>query len=256
MKYFFILHKYTYIHHIKREMSSFKINLWENTMFINSWCRPDGSERKLNISMMLSLEPKVKPRKIIMCRKPDDTICMLMERIKLKLKMNKVSPQKVGRSDIVIKKDGVEVCIDDTLSYIFERDNADSTLTLVIKGTLINIVYNAPMLNNLKLSEPPYENLMLYPYGFHGGHNVSSTHTKFYWYRITLTNKEIEVGCQIAYTPTAEDVDCCLKLVCEPYNEKGEPGPIAEILSSKVVQNTIKTYPYENRLKERDISER
>lgn len=252
MKYLIKLHKYIYI---RREMSSFKIHLWENTMFVNSVPRSDGTGLKFNISMMLSIKPMSKPRKINMCRNPKDTINMFLERIKLKLSSDNIfKTQKIGKSEIAFQKDGVKVCDEATLSDVFENNN--STNCLLIRDMYINIFYNIPILNNIKLNKPSYEKLMLYPYGFDNGFNVSSTHTNYLWYRITPTKKEIEVGCQMAYTPTAEDIDCCLKLVCKPYNEKGSPGPTAEILSTKVLKNTIEIYPLENRLKERDYNKR
>ncbi|XP_025417733.1 2',5'-phosphodiesterase 12 isoform X2 [Sipha flava] len=251
MKYLIKLHEYRCI---KRKMSSFKIHLWENTMFVNSGPKSDGTGLQFNISLMLSIKPPSKPRKINMCRKPQDTIDMFLERIKLKLSSDYVlKTQNIGKTEIELQKDGIRVCDDATLSDIFENNN--STTCLLIRDMYINVVYNAPILNNIKLNKPSYEKLMLYPYGFDNGFNVSSTHINYLWYRITPKKQEIEVGCQMAYTPTAEDIDCCLKLVCKPYNEKGSPGPTAEILSSKVLKNTIDIYPHENRLKERDYNQ-
>lgn len=254
LKYLISLHKYTY-HHIKREMGSFRIHLWENTMFVNSNPKSDGTGLQLNISLILCIKPMTKQRKLILCRQSDDTISTLIERIKLKLSADYVFKKlKISISNIAFQKDGIKICDKDTLKDVFE--NNKSIITLQLQDTIVNIVYNAPIINKLKLNNPVYENLMLYPYGLDYGYNVSVSHINYLWYRINPQQEEIEVGCEMTYTPTAEDVDCYLKVVCTPYNEEGQIGPTAEKSSSKVLKNAIETYPYENRLKERDYDKR
>jgi len=110
------------------------------------------------------------------------------------------------------------------------------------------VIVNAPIINEFKLGYPPYQGLILYPYAFDQGYNVSVMDTQYLWYRID-SKDEIEVGNKMTYTPTADDVNCRLKLVCSPFNDEGQSGPKAEITSSTVLENIVQLYPFEKRLK-------
>jgi len=154
-------------------------------------------------------------------------------------------PQK---SDISIKINQTTVSDNSMCGEIFQENI--SNITLHIKDNIFKVVINLPIIKELKLSTPPYKGLMLYPYTFDKGYNVSIRNSTYLWYRIDSV-QEFEVGNQITYIPTANDINCRLKLVCKPCNDKGQHGPTAEILSSKVEENDVEVFPYENRLKEK-----
>lgn len=248
MKYFNTLYKHIcyipcYIYN-KRAMSSFKLSLWEDFMFVNLTNQQGDNERKFMITMLVLIN---KPRPINLCRSPNDTINTFIDRLSIKLsltygKKNLVKPNK---RDISIKVNDIIVSPDSTCGEVFEENK--SNITLQIKDNIFKVIVNAPIINDLKLGIPPYKGLMLYPFASEKGYNVSILDSKYLWYRI-VGKEEIEVGNQITYIPTADDVNHCLKLVCKPYNEKGQVGPTAEILTSQVLENNIEIYPYENRL--------
>lgn len=243
MKYFNKLYKHICYSFIKRNMSSFKSSLWEDFMFVNS--QQCDNEPKLMISMLVPIN---KSRKIHLCRSPDDTINTFIDRLSIKLSLSygKKNIEKPKKSDISIKINGITVSPDSTCGEIFDEN--ESNITLQIKDNIFKVIVNAPIINDLKLGIPPYKGLMLYPLAFEKGYNVSILHNKYLWYRVN-SKEEIEVGTEMTYIPTENDVNHFLKLVCKPYNEKGQVGPTAEILSSLVQENNIEIYPFENRLK-------
>lgn len=245
MKYLNKLYEHIGYSFIKRSMSSFKLFLWEDFMFVNSTDQQGDNEPKLVISMLVPIN---KSKTINLCRSPNDTINTFIDRLNIKLSLSygKKNIEKLEKSDISIKVNGITVCSNSTCGEIFEEN--ESNITLQIKDSIFKVVVNAPIIKDLKLGMPPYKGLMLYPFAFEKGHNVSILDSKYFWYRVN-SKEEIEVGNQITYIPTKNDVNHRLKLVCKPYNKKGQVGPTAEILSSQVQENNIKTYPFENRLK-------
>lgn len=250
MKYFNKFYKN--IFYIKREMSSFKLSLWENHIFVNNIIPPGENESKLVISMLL---PFFKSKRFNLCRDPNDTVQVFSDRLSIKIsqicekknKKNVTSTTTTDSSSILIKIDGNIVPADSVIGNVFKENNLN--VTLQIMDNNYKVIINAPMINELKLYEPPYKGLMMYPYAFDKGYNVSVLNSKYSWYRIDNLKNVIEVCNDFAYTPTANDVNCCLKLVCSPYNEKGLSGPPAEIISSKVQDNNTEIYPHEERLK-------
>jgi len=226
-------------------MSSFKLLLWENSMFVNFTIPTDKTE----IKMMITLQsPFSKLRRINLCRSPEDTIKMCVERLTIKLAQTqrKVSEfDKLKRSCVLIKVNGIKVPPNSKCYEIFAETREN--ITLQIKDHTYKVIVNAPLIKEFKLGYIPYEGLMIYPYAFDEGYNISVMKTQFTWYRIK-SKDEIEVGNKMIYTPTAEDVNCHLKLVCNPFNDEGQSGPTAEITSLTVLENTIKLYPFEKRL--------
>lgn len=227
-------------------MSSTKASTWEDTMYVNSVEVPGEDEHQLLVFMSM----KNIKKKVNMCRSPNDSIQTFIERLKLKL-LTIYLKKKFGKidfiNDISIKVDGVTVPGDTMCGEVFDEK---TNITLQIKDDVFKVVVNAPIVKDLKLGVPPYKGLMLYPYAFDKGYNVSILDSKYKWYRIE-SNDLIEVGNEIIYIPTENDVNRCLKLVCFPCNEQGRCGPTAEIKSSTVVENTVETYPFEKRFKKK-----
>jgi len=227
-------------------MSSFKLFLWENSMFVN--CMIPTSETKLK--MMVTLQsPFNKLRRINLCRSPEDTIQIFVDRLTLKLTQTqkKVNDcEKLKSNCVLIKVNGIKVPHTSKCYEIFEE--IKENITLQIKDHTYKVIVNAPIINEFKLGYNPYQGLMIYPFEFDQGYNVSVIKTQYTWYRIK-SKDVIEVGNKMTYTPTAEDVNCHLKLVCNPFNDEGQSGPTAEVTSLKVLENTIKHYPFEKRLK-------
>lgn len=242
MKYFINLFNFNTFC-FRRKMSTFKLSLFENCVFINYAILPGETEQKLVISMLLP-----KHKKLHFCRNTNDTVGMFIERLSLKISsINKKKDRNIIiSSHIFFKIDGNNVPSNTICSEIFTRNN--SNITLEIDDNLFNVLIDAPIINKLKLGDPPYEGLMFYPIGFDRAYNVSIVDSKFLWYRIDHANV-IEVGSKITYTPTRNDVGCQLKLVCNPCNKDGVFGPTAEIVSLPVKENVTKIYPFENRLK-------
>lgn len=244
MKYFNKLYKN--IHCVKRNMSSFKLLLWEKTMFVNCFISMGKIEQKI---MMITLSsPFNKSKRINLFRNPEDTIKVFVDRLTIKLCQTqpKVSDtEKLTRKCVLIKVEGNEVLHSSKCYEIFEeiKDN----ITLQINDYTYKVIVNAPLIKEFKFAYLPYEGLMFYPYTLDQRYNVSTADTQYLWFRID-SKGETEVGNKMTYIPTADDVNCCLKLVCSPFNDKGQPGPKAEITSSKVLKNTIQLYPFENRL--------
>lgn len=242
MKYFNQLHKY--ISCVRSKMAPSKLSLWDNSMFVNAVEVPGEDEHQLIVCMPL----KNSKKKINMCRSSNDTIQTFIDRLVIKvhqfyLKKNSGNTNFVN--NISFKVDGITVPADSICGEVFEEK---SNITLQIKDDIFKVVVNAPIVKELKLGVPPYKGLMLYPYALDKGYNVSILDSKYLWYRIESKNV-IEVGNEITYIPTENDVDCCLKLVISPCNAQGQFGPTAEIESSTVLENTIETYPFEKRLK-------
>lgn len=244
MKYFNKLSKHIYC--IKRNMSSFKLILWENSMFVN--CMIPTGETKLKLMVTLQ-SPFNKLRTINMCRSSEDTIKKFVDRLTLKLTQSQLKVSecvKLKKNCVLIKVNGIEVTHTSKCNEIFEK--IKENITLQIKDHTYKVIVNAPIINEFKLGCAPYQGLMIYPSELDQGYNVSVMKTQYTWYRIK-SKDEIEVGNKMIYIPTAEDVDCHLKLVCNPFNDEGQSGPTAEITTLKVLENTIKLYPFENRLK-------
>ncbi|XP_026818111.1 2',5'-phosphodiesterase 12 [Rhopalosiphum maidis] len=244
MKYFNNLFKHIYF--TKRNMSSFKLFLWENSMFVNCLIPTGETELKMMVTLP---SPFNKLHRINLCRSPEDTIRIFIDRLALKLSQTqrKVSDsEKLKKNCVEIKVNGIKVPYTSKCYEIFEE--IKENITLEIKDHTYKVIVNAPIINEFKLGIPPYQGLMMYPYAFDQGYNVSVMDTQYLWYRID-SKKEIEVGNSMTYIPTAEDVNCRLKLVCSPFNDEGQSGPTAEIISSTVLENTIKIYPFEKRLK-------
>ncbi|XP_001942566.2 2',5'-phosphodiesterase 12 [Acyrthosiphon pisum] len=249
MKYFNKLSKHIYC--IKRNMSSFKLILWENSMFVN--CLIPMGETKQKIMVTLP-SPFNKLKTINMCRSPEDTIQVFVDRLVLKLSQSqrKVSEQeKLNTCWVFLLANGIKVPPTSKCYEIFEK--IKENITLQIKDQTYKIIVNAPLIKEFKLGYPPYQGLMIYPYALDQGFNVSVMDTQYLWYRIN-SKDETEVGNKMTYTPTAEDVNCRLKLVCIPFNDEGQPGPKAEITSSAVLKNTIQLYPFEKRLKTKPLN--
>lgn len=244
MQFFLKLNKH--IHYIKRNMSSFKLLLWEKSVFVNYVIPPGETDHKLFITLLL---PNTKQKRLNLCRDSNDTIQTFIDRLQIKAVQiytkKKCDPEPCSISVQINETDvpNYHKCGD-----IFKGNN--SNITIHINDDVLNVIVNAPIINDLKLNIPPYKGLMLYPHAFIKGYNISLENSKYLWYRIDPKN-DIEVGSTITYTPTVNDVNCCLKLVCNPCNKEGQFGPPAEFISSKVVENPINTYPYENRLKKK-----
>lgn len=214
-------------------------------MFVNSLI-PSG-ETKLKMMITL-LSPFNNSIRINLCRSPEDTISVFVDRLALKLlqTQRKASQtEKLTRIRVLILANGIKVPHTSKCYEIFEETKEN--ITLQIKDHTYKIIVNAPIIKEFKLGYSPYQGLMIYPYAFDQRYDVSVMDTQYLWYRINSKN-ETEVGNKITYTPTAEDVNCCLKLVCSPFNHAGQPGPKAEITSSIVLENTIQLYPFEKRL--------
>lgn len=219
-------------------MSSFKLTLWENSMFVNYIVPPGETKQKLMISMLMPLNNQ---KRINFCRNLNDTIQIFIDRLNIKLKSKN---QIFMIDDIIIKINGVDVLSNSICSEVFTKTN--SNITIQIAKHLFKVIIDAPIINELKLGMPPYKGLMLYPYAFDKGYNISVLDNKYLWYRIDSKNL-IEIGNKFTYTPTENDVGFNLKLVCNPYN--GQLGPTAEIISLPVKENEIEIFPFENRLK-------
>jgi len=232
-------------------MSSFKLILWENSMFVNCLIPTGETEQKIMVTLP---SPFNKSKTIQLCRSPEDTIKVFVDRLVLKLSH---SQRKVSEKDklkgcwVLILANGIKVPSTSKCYEIFEETKEN--ITLQIKDQTYKIIINAPLIKEFKLGYPPYQGLMIYPYALDQGFNVSVMDTQYLWYRIN-SKDETEVGNKMTYTPTAEDVNCCLKLVCIPFNDKGQPGPKAEITSSTVLENTIQLYPFEKRLKTKPLN--
>jgi len=227
-------------------MSSFKLILWENSMFVNCLIPTKETEQKMMVTL---LSPFNKSKTIKLCRSPEDTLKDFVDRLVLKLSLSqrKVSEKEnVDRNWVLILANGIEVPPTTKCYEIFEETKEN--ITLQIKDQTYKIIVNAPLIKEFKLGYPPYQGLMIYPYALDQGFNVSVMDTQYLWYRIN-SKDETEVGNKMTYTPTAEDVNCRLKLVCTPFNDEGQPGPKAEITSLTVLKNTIQLYPFEKRLK-------
>ncbi|XP_060856862.1 2',5'-phosphodiesterase 12 [Metopolophium dirhodum] len=242
MKSFNKLSKHIYC--IIRNMSSFKLILWENSMFVNCLIPTGETKQKMMVTL---LSPFNKSKTIKLCRSPEDTIKDFVDRLVLKLSLSqrKVEKENLDRDWVFILANGIQVPPTSKCYEIFEEMKEN---TLQIKDQTYKIIVNAPLIKEFKLGYPPYQGLMIYPYALDQGFNVSVMDTQYLWYRIN-SKDETEVGNKMTYTPTAEDVNCCLKLVCTPFNDEGQPGPKAEITSSTVLKNTIQLYPFEKRLK-------
>lgn len=244
MKYLINLYNYYNTRYFRRKMSSLKLSLFENCLYVNYAIPPGETEKKLVISMLM---PHNKTKKINFCRNINDTIQIFIERLNLKISnLKKKKHQTTFSSDILLKVDGLNVPNTSICSEVFTKNN--SNITLQINDNLFKVIIDAPIINELKLGVPPYEGLMLYPIGFDKGYNVSIVDCKFLWYRID-SKRVIEVGDKITYTPTKNDVGFQLKLICNPCNEDGVFGPTAEVISLPVNENVIKIYPFESRLK-------
>ncbi|XP_050526660.1 2',5'-phosphodiesterase 12 isoform X2 [Daktulosphaira vitifoliae] len=230
---------------IKRSMSLFKLLLWENTMFVNSVLPPGELEKKFMIAVLITYKNKTK--QLNMCRSPDDTVDTFLQRFALKIQRinSKKGIQEPMLDLISLKVNGQKVPKDTKCGEIF--DNKNVNISLQINNHFLSVMINAPIINNLVLGKPPYKGLMLYPCGFDKGYNVSILNSKYTWYR--MKSKEfIEVGNEIAYTPSSSDINCKLKLLCEPCNLEGQLGPSVEVLSLEVQDNLIDIYPFEKRL--------
>lgn len=238
---------YKNIYYSRREMSSFKVSLWEKYMFVNFVVPPRETEKKLFITMLLPLK---KPTKINLVRNPTDTIKSLTNRLQIKISQvySKKKVENPTVSDILVQVNDITVQDNAMCCDIFEKNM--SNITIKIMDDVFSVLVDAPIINEFKLGNPPYKGFILYPYGFDKSYNVSVLNSKYIWYR-TDFKKNIEVGNQVYYTPTADDVNCVLKLVCSPCTEDGQSGPPGEMFSSKVEDNIIETYPFQNRLKEK-----
>lgn len=233
-----------HIRYIKREMSSFKLQLWEKSVFVNFVIPPGETDHKLFVTLLL---PNTKQKRLNLCRDLNDTVQTFIDRLQIK------AGQIYNKRTCDAKPCSISIHVNETdvpnyykCSDIFRENN--SNITIHINEDVLNVIVNAPIINDLKLSMPPYKGFMLYPHAFIKGYNFSLMDSKYLWYRIESKNA-IEVGSTITYIPTANDVNCCLKFVCNPCNEEGQFGPPAEFISSKVLENPINTYPYEKRLK-------
>lgn len=221
-------------------MSSFKLSLWENVMFVNSVVTQD---KNILINMILSIK---KSKSIHLCRNSNDTIKTFIDRLFTKITRQKKKDIYPEKSDILIKINETVVSCNSKCGDIFQENT--SNITLHIKDDIFKVVINLPLIKDLKLVLPPHKGLMLYPYAFGKGYNISIKNSTYLWYRID-SNKEFEVGNQFAYVPTEIDINCRLKLVCKPCNDRGQYGPTAEIISSKVEENYVENFPFQNRLK-------
>lgn len=227
-------------------MSSFKLCLWENSMFVNCLIPPGETQLKMIVTLP---SPFRKSKTIQLCRNPKDTIKVFVDRLVLKLLMAQRKTnenEKLKRNGVLILENGIKVPNTSMCYEIFEE--MKENITLQIEDRIYKIIVNAPIIKEFKLGYTPYQGLMIYPYAFDQGYNVSVMDSQYLWYRINSKDETV-VGNEMTYTPTAEDVNCCLKLVCSPFNDKGQPGPKAEIISSTVLENTIQLYPFEKRLK-------
>jgi hypothetical protein len=226
-------------------MSSFKLFLWENTMFVNRLIPTGETELKMMVTLP---SPFNKLHRINLCRSPEDTIRIFIDRLALKLSQTKrkvSDSEKLKRNCVEIKVDGIKVPHTSKCYEIFNEFKEN--ITLEIKDHTYEVIFNAPIINEFKLGIPPYQGLMIYPHGFDQGYNISVKDTLFTWYRID-SEKETFAGYSMIYIPTAKDVNCRLKLVCSPFNDAGQDGPTAEIISSTVLANTIQIYPFQKRL--------
>jgi len=200
-----------------------------------------------NRSLMIILAME-KSKSIYLCRNSNDTIKTFINRLCLKMSQHKKKFENLQKSDISIKINEMPIPDNSMCGEIFQENI--SNITLHIKDNIFKVVINLPIIKELKLSTPPYKGLMVYPHSFNKAYNISVMNSTYSWYRIDSV-QEFEVGNQITYIPTANDINYRLKLVCKPCNDKGQRGPTAEILSSKVEKNDVEVYPYENRLKEK-----
>ncbi|XP_025202206.1 2',5'-phosphodiesterase 12-like [Melanaphis sacchari] len=241
MKYFNNLFKLVYC--TKRHMSSSKLLLWENSMFVNFLTPTSETKQKIMVTL---LSPYNKLKRINLCRNSEDTIQVFIDRLFLKLSKTQrnVSDDKMlKRHFIEIKIKGIKVPCTSKCYQIFK----DDYITLHIKDHTYEVIVDAPIINDLKLRTSLYQGLMIYPYTFDQKRDCIVFH--YSWYRID-SKKEIEVSNEMAYIPTAEDVNCRLKLIVKPFNEDNLLfGPTTEVISSTVLENTIKIYPFEKRIK-------
>lgn len=240
MKY--LIHLYSKIFYIKRQMSSFKLSLWPNYMFVNQVVPLKQTEQKLMITMLL---PFKKSRRINLCRKPNDTIQQVFDRIKIKSKQF-VDKETFQFENMTIKVNEIVISNSSKCGEIFKQNT--SNIILEINDYKFKVVFNLPMINTAKLYTPVYEGFMLYPFAFENSYHISFMNCIYTWYKIE-SKKLAEVGKEIIYIPTENDVDGYLKLVITPCNEEGTFGPAIELFSSKVQKNIVDIYPFENRLK-------
>ncbi|XP_025192311.1 2',5'-phosphodiesterase 12-like, partial [Melanaphis sacchari] len=242
MKYFNNLFKLVYC--TKRNMSSSKLLLWENSMFVNFLTPTSETEQKIIVAL---LSPYNKLKRINLCRNSEDTIQVFIDRLFLKLSKTQrnVSDDKMLKKHFIeIKKKGIKVPCTSKCYQIFKGNNY---VTLHIKDHTYEVIVDAPIINDLKLRTPLYQGLMIYPYTFH--QELDHIYLSYSWYRID-SKQEIVVSYGMTYIPTAEDVNCRLKLTVTPFNgDNWLFGPTREVIFSTVLENTIKIYPFEKRIK-------
>lgn len=223
-------------------MSSYKLFLWPNYMFVNQVVPLKQTEQKLIITMLL---PFKNSRRINLCRRPNDTLQQILDRIKLKCNEFYAS-EGYAVNNISIKVNKIAVPNNSKCVDIFKQNT--SNITLEIDSYILQVVYNLPMINAAKLYTPVYKGLMLYPFAIENSYHISLKSCIYKWYKLE-SKLEVKVGNEIIYIPTENDVGCCLKLVIIPSNEEGKFGPDIELYSSTVKKNIVDKYPFENRLK-------
>jgi len=188
-----------------------------------------------------------KSRTIHLCRDNNDTIKTFIDKLCLKISQKKMKLVSYKSSDVSLKINEIDVPNSSTCGEIFQENI--SNITLHLKDNVFKVMINLPIIKELKLGIPPYRGLMIYPYAISKEYDISIVNSKYSWYRIESKKQEFKVGNQVTYVPTKNDIDYRLKLVCVPFNEKGQFGPTVEVVSSVVEETNVDIYPYENRFK-------
>lgn len=193
-------------------------------------------------------------RRFNFTRKLEEPISSFLSRINANVEkvVNKKIKKKKTDTQLENTEYKVSACLlqnntvidDDTLcGNVFQEDGNDTILKVLDKNYLV--VINAPYINAITLPNSILANFPVYPGKFEAVYTIKEL-CEFVWF--VSKNKETwrKVGTGFMYSPINTDINCYLKLMCTPKNEKTE-GPIVEIIADVAVDASPGECPFEHR---------
>lgn len=247
-----------------------------------AYFRHDGKDDNFIISFRLVDNQRNIDKQFNFSRKIESTVSNLLSRIdnnvtkmltkkiqyrkKKKKKNNKIPKEAETEVEVEEEEESkIEECkssllINDTIidgeSICKNVFNSTTKATLIILGKEIKIKYNAPWINDIKLSKRILVNFPTYPTKF-DSFLTDRQKSIFTWYKTNKSKQnsnddDNEDNWQklyqgYIYTPDLNDIGYKLKLECLPINADDQTGPIVQVKSLSTVEPGPGKCPFEIR---------
>lgn len=125
-------------------------------------------------------------------------------------------------------------------------NNITKDVQLIINDYKYNVLINKPCVVRLVIPKCLYVNFPVHLSDFSSILCDSNLNNQFMWHKSIDKINWVQIAESNVYVPTAEDVDCYLKVGCEPKNAK-DTGILREAISEEKVKIFTDKCPFERR---------